>query len=777
MKIISVIILFILLVPSRSSGWHIIGGELYYTCTGFSNYEITLKIYRDCNSTTPFDHPAIIGIYNSSGLQVQLLSINFPGANYINADLSDPCIQMPPGVCVEQAVYKTTVNLSPIAGGYNLAYQRCCRNNTIVNIIDPENTGATFTAHIPQTTSACNSSPRFNNYPPIVICVDKPLIFDHSATDPDGDSLVYSLCTPYQGANAVDPIPIPPPPPYDPIIWQPPYNVNNQIGGSPAMNIDPATGLLTGFPTDLGQYVVGVCVKEYRDGIYLGEDIRDFQFNMTTCNALIQADFTAQNVISLNDTLLICGSNTVNFTNESFGSNDYFWDFGVPGISSDISTEKNPIYTFPDTGVYHVMLTASPGIICGDTTFRYVEIRKGVTSDFSFVSECAETPIEFADASIPIDGILSSWHWDFGDGTSDETPNPSHSFTNAGTYNVALTVYNNYGCVSTIMKPIIIFSLPVINAGPDTFVCDLDSVTLHAEGGVAYQWTPDYNISDPFTAEPLVAPDVTTVYSITVTTDNGCIDTDSVTVMITDTVVATTINDTLICEGEFVNLFVNNGLFYQWTPDSYLSNSAISNPVATPLQSITYFVTSYIGSCFDEDTVTITVLDKPEVNAGDDVTINQGESVQLNATGEGILSWSPSDNLSNSNIANPIASPLNTMNYTIQVTGNNGCVSFDSVTVNVTHFHLIIVPNAFTPNGDGLNDNFQFFTKGIKEIVSVQIFNRWGQLVYGINGNEEGWNGLFNGEASEMGTYIYRIHGISYDDGIIAQKGSVILLR
>jgi gliding motility-associated-like protein len=518
-------------------------------------------------------------------------------------------------------------------------------------------------------------------------------------------------------------------------------------------------------------------VKEYRDGIFLSEDIRDFQFNMTTCNALIQADFTAQNILSSNDTLLICGTNTVTFSNQSFGSNDYSWDFGVPGINTDLSSEKNPIYIFPDTGIYKVTLVASPGSLCGDTTYKYVEIRKGVTADFSFVSECENTPVSFTDLSLPLDGIVSSWHWDFGDGTSIDSQNPLHTYNSSGTFNTTLTVHNNYGCSATLVKPVLIYALPIINAGPDTFVCDIDSVTLHAEDGIVYQWTPAYNISDSFTAEPLVAPDVTTVYTVSVTNSNGCVSTDSVTVMITDTVIASTINDTLICEGESLNLFVDNAVYYQWTPDTYLSNSAISNPVSTPDESITYFVKSYIGSCLDEDTITITVLEKPNVNAGEDVTINQGESVQLNATGEGNFIWLPGDFLSNAFISNPVANPLNTINYVLELTGSNGCSASDSVTVNVTHIHQIIVPNAFTPNGDGLNDDFLFFTKGIKKIVSVQIFNRWGQQVYELNGSEEGWNGLSDGVPCEIGTYIYKIYGISYDEGIISEKGSITLLR
>ncbi|MEO6168336.1 MAG: PKD domain-containing protein [Chitinophagales bacterium] len=780
MKVLAGLLLLLLFFPFSSRAWHIIGGELYYTCLGNNNYEITLKIYRDCNSTTPFDDPAAVAIYSSTGLLQQTLLIPFPGSNSIDPDLTNPCLQLPPGVCVEEAVYKTVLNLLPNSGGYDLSYQRCCRNNTIVNLYDPSNTGATFTSHIPGTTVAsCNSSPRFKNYPPIVICVDQVLEFDHSATDPNGDSLVYSLCTPYQGADAALPQPVPaPPPPYDPVVWQPPYNVNNQIGGIPAMSIDPVTGLLTGFPTALGQYVVGVCVKEYRNGVFLCQDVRDFQFNITTCNALIEANFNVAGSTSVNDTLLLCGTYLADFSNLSYGTTTFNWDFGVPGITSDVSTLSDPVYVYPDTGVYKVVLQASLGQVCGDSVFKYVEIRKGITADFSFEDECMLTPVLFDDLSVPLDGYVSDWLWDFGDGTTNVQQDPAHAFTSSGTFNVSLTAYNNYGCKSILTKQVQVFPLPIVNAGPDTFICNIDTVTLHAEDGNSYVWSPNSNINDLTSPNPKVNPQVTTVYTVTVTNNFGCVSKDSVTIQTTDTVIATTSADITICEGESVQLLSSNAVEYLWSPDYEINSTGIANPVVDPDITTTYFVTASIGSCVDEDTVTVTVLFPPDVDAGEDVTINQGESVQLNATGVGTYKWSPPDNLDDPTIANPIADPINTITYTVIVSSENGCNATDSVTVIVTHNHLFLVPNAFTPNGDGLNDYFVFYTKGIQEVLSVKVFSRWGQEVYSdASGNDEGWDGSYKDLPCELGTYIYSISGITYDGDILHDKGSLTLIR
>ncbi|MCY7408772.1 MAG: gliding motility-associated C-terminal domain-containing protein [Chitinophagales bacterium] len=778
-----ILLLALFLFTHEAKAFHIIGGEIYYSCTGNNNYTITMIVYRDCSNlnAAPFDNPASIAIYNADQTLYQALDVYYDSYTAVQPDLSNPCLIAPPGVCVEQAIYQATIFLPSASGGYDISYQRCCRNTSVVNIIAPENTGATYSIHIPGSSLAtCNTSPHFSNYPPIVICANENLIFDHSATEPDGDVLRYSLCTPNQGADQTSPQPIPPPPPpYDPIFWNPPYNVNDQIGGIPPMAIDSITGLLTGKPSNVGQYVVGVCVREYRNGNLLCTNTRDFQFNVADCDPLIIADFSSPQSVNLNaDTLTLCGTLTVNFDNNSFGASGYEWDFGVAGISTDVSDLQTPSYTYPDTGIYKVRLIASPGLLCGDTAYKYVELRLGVDPDFSTQNVCVGSPSLFFDQSIALDGNLTSWQWNFGDGGSSSLQNPIHNYFAQGNYNVTLTSSNSYGCYSFITKTITVYALPNIAAAPDTFICNVDSVMLIAHDGVSYSWQPNYNISSTSISNPVVSPDVTTTYYVTVVSDKGCINSDSVTVKITDTVLAVAGPDTTICEGQLVQLYAMNAVYYQWFPDDNMNNAFISNPVVKPDVTTTYFVNAFIGSCVDQDTVTVTVLPLPPANAGEDVTINQGESTRLNASGGGIYQWIPPDALTNAFISDPNANPINTITYALIVTGDNGCVAFDSVTVFVTHIHDVLAPNAFTPNGDGINDYFQFFLKGISLITSVKIFDRWGEMVYYSATNEvKGWNGTYKELDCEMDTYVYSITGITYDGDEIRVSGSLTLIR
>lgn len=278
------IIILISLVPFLSHATHVVGGSLTYVYNGGSNYTITLKLYRDCGpGTAALPGSVTIKIVDNNGLSFnpsKNVTINLTSVTNIAASL-DPCAIPPnPSPCVEEAIYTTTVNnLPPNATGYNMYFQICCRNGSILNITNPGGAGESFYANIPGTNFLPNSDPVFNSFPPLFICVNKPFTFNHSATDANGDSLVYSLYQPYNNPaptfsnNTIS---------FTPVTYVGGYNSLNPLGAGP-FSINSSTGLLTGTPGTLGQFVVGVMVKEYRNGVYIGKTIRDFQFNVVNC--------------------------------------------------------------------------------------------------------------------------------------------------------------------------------------------------------------------------------------------------------------------------------------------------------------------------------------------------------------------------------------------------------------------------------------------------------------------------------------------------------------
>ena len=247
------------LVAFQVQGTHLVGGDFNYVHLGGDQYEITLKIYRDCSPAntngTLFDDNVAIGLWDGTGniefgdvILIPLLAANI---TEVPVEMGNPCGTPPPELCIEQALYTTVVTLPPNAYGWDLVYQRCCRNPTIVNLENlggVENAGMTLQVHIPGTdaTTESNSSPEFQELPPVALCTDLPFVWDHAALDPDGDELVYSLCPPKQGGDPVNFQPNPPStPPYLDVPYLAGFSWDNPMTADPQLAIDPVTGELT----------------------------------------------------------------------------------------------------------------------------------------------------------------------------------------------------------------------------------------------------------------------------------------------------------------------------------------------------------------------------------------------------------------------------------------------------------------------------------------------------------------------------------------------------
>lgn len=332
-----------------------------------------------------------------------------------------------------------------------------------------------------------NSNPEFDLSPPLFLCAGKPFSFDHSAKDKDGDSLVYSFYTPYNGdsnAGVLDPTFVNNQATFQPIAWKAGYSATNPLGGAPLL-LNASTGLLEGTPATLGQFVVGVMVKEYRNGVYMSQTLRDFQFNVVSCPEQISA---------ILNPITSCNGTTINFSNLGGSTgNNWYWNFGDPAVTTDVSTLNFPSYTYPKAGTYTVTLITGYKTNCADTAtalVNVVSIKAGFTHD---APKCVNNNVTFTQTSTSSsnDVIIAS-SWNFGDGTSSTLKNPVHAYAIGGTYKVLLTLTTNLSCTDTISKYITVQPKPIVNAGPDQTVCAtigtalLNGTITTATGGV---WT------------------------------------------------------------------------------------------------------------------------------------------------------------------------------------------------------------------------------------------------------------------------------------------------
>ncbi|HNG90828.1 MAG TPA: hypothetical protein PK858_11510, partial [Saprospiraceae bacterium] len=342
------------------------------------------------------------------------------------------CVVNVPMVCVEKGTYIFEREL-PVddVDSYFVVYQRCCRNNTINNIIDPGSVGATYYAELtPAAQKACNNSPVYTNFPPIIICAGYPLNFDHSATDADGDLLLYSFFAPLAGGGPIltfpgvnscnGAIPTPPcNPPFDEVVFTAPtYKPDNPMGGNPQVTINGITGLITGTPTIQGQFVVGIKVEEYRNGVLLSVLRREFQFNVTDCTPTLYAEIKSDSVAGPKSYVVqSCGDFTVDFINQSKPRTNVEtqeWEFDLKNGTVFKSKEWDASVSFPAIGTYTGILRLNPGSQCADSAYITVNIFPEIKADFSFdYDTCVAGPVAFTDLSTG-NGIIDRWAWTFG---------------------------------------------------------------------------------------------------------------------------------------------------------------------------------------------------------------------------------------------------------------------------------------------------------------------------------------------------------------------------
>lgn len=680
------------LVSLAARADHIIGGEMYYTFLGKSGhdnrYRITLKLFVRCDATNEqFDAKVDIAIYNGLGAHVTTMrDIDREKIEQYTATDVDPCIVNPPYICYQIGYYSREVVLPPDASGYVAAFQRCCRRTGLANIFSDNTVGGTYSVAIPGNGNGfdSNNGPRFSKEKGVIVCANNRFSYDYSAEDPDNDSLVYSFSTAYSGATQNNPKPVnADAPPYSPVSYTTPFSAAQPLGDK--VSIDPQTGIISGIAPRSGLYIVTVTAKEYRNGVYIGENKKEFQFTVESC--------VKQVVASAPDKYADCESFTINFTNNSTPGKPYFWDFGDGDTVTTWSRDALP-HTYRDTGTYIVKLAVDRESSCGDSMLATVRVYPVLTPSFSVSGLCTTKPTEFINTSYNRYGSIEYFRWDFGDTRAiNDTSNnsdPSYHFSEPGDYTVTLLLQTSKGCERTVTNTFSIYDKPPFTATNDTLLCYKNGLQFHAESPMpgSFSWAPLYNITNPLTSSPYATPAVDTTYEVTFTDNTGCVNTKKIFVDVRDTIYVRTTADSTICTGDAIELKAASDGEYTFTWTDLNTNQVVGtapNITITPTGSVTYHVRVALGDCYSDDSVSFRTVDPPRAYAGLDTTVCFGEKAFLDASGGAFYTWQPAGTLTSPRKPATIAWPKDTTVYIVTVTDTLGCPKAvpDSVTVNV----------------------------------------------------------------------------------------------
>lgn len=508
----------------------------------------------------------------------------------------------------------------------------------------------------------------------------------------------------------------------------------------------------------------------------------------------VDEEATAQMIIPAE----VCEGSTFNFQDNSIANNGvidtYLWDMG----DGTIYNTPNGTHQYGSAGDYNVTLTVTTQDGCSNSTSELITINANPTADFTATLACQGQTTQFTNLSA---GALTSWVWNFGDGNGSLQENPTQTYLNSGTYNVTLVITNVEGCSSSTNQSIDVFSTP--NAAfNSTTVCWGDVTNFINQSTIAfgsidqYVWTFGDNEATSNQTNPIHTfeeyNDNFNVELVAIS-NNGCTDTVEQNVNLHPIVnFDFSPNSAAGCqpvELAFTDNSATSGnasiVSWNWDfGDGFYSFN--QNPTHVYNNEGDYTITLTVVTSTDcqftmQMPYNVTIYPKPIAGFSVDPTVTSiaFPHIQVSDESVGAIDWEYYfDDGNYSNLSNPYHTYDEVGVYRIMqiVKSGYGCIDTAYQVAEITELFTFFAPNSFTPNGDGMNDQFEWAVQGT-DIFDLRIFNRWGEVIYRTFEQDGYWDGSYNGELVQDGVYIWQVELMDMNGEWRKFRGHITVLR
>ncbi|MFM7015157.1 MAG: gliding motility-associated C-terminal domain-containing protein [Bacteroidota bacterium] len=788
MKKLSLLFLFIFTFSCAFS-FHIAGGDLTTTYIGGNNFEVKLVLYRDCSNSqgAPFDQDITIGIFNADD-NTLFDTIHLDLGTIQPLSYSGPGCLAPPSVCMQKGIYTRSVQLPDRSLGYYLVWERCCRNSTVINLQNPSQAGMAFYCSIPDP-SLHNSSPEFTTSPLPYVCAQNYFKLPFTAMDIDGDSLVYNFTAPLEGGHTSSGTPnpfspsggntIPQPIPYTSCSWLAPYSISSICGTTMPLVINKKTGLAEGQTDGIGLYAMAVSVKEYRNGIQIGEIRREIEITAIPCSGNNSPNLSA-NVVDKNYEIYAGDNLCFNVTANDPNGDSLFLKYTGEIFANTPITSIQPPYavTYDTIGKSSVSTT-----FCWNTSCN-----QSRDSAFIITYELSDNGCPLPLTSIGKFSILVK-------------PTPSISKQNllclqaVDINTIAITIDKDNTIINRLFDHFTIYRST--NGGPYTSIGTSSNTTLIFDSSATGN-----NLNN---------------YCYYITGTNRCGDegpasdtlcsTDSSSLKIPEIIsVSVTEHDHITITWKADPDFYSSTLHLQrklacdtcrWEEfavlKNYIPNSYTDEKVYTNETSYCYkiFVTDDCGntfpSCKEQCSILLEGVKFPyehHLKWNNYIHWDNQVAGYYIERSEQNFGLPYSDLFNNSAIDTTYIDdnlPLKNGDFHYRIRaeenpGGNNAISYSNE-IELIQQPILFLPNAFSPNEDDLNEVWKSEGAFVKD-YTLLLLNRWSQLIFESHSLDDVWDGKYKGVDVPEGVYFYRLRYSGYDLRTVYEKlGTITVIR